>query len=182
VLVLDWDVHHGNGTAAAFRQRSDVLFVSLHQEMLYPGTGAGDDFGSGEGEGFTVNLPVPPGSGEELWLSLLDRVALPIATAFDPDLILISAGYDAHRADPLASCNLEASSFAQMACRLRDLGRAVGTPVGAVQEGGYDVGSLVESLLATMAALGGEGEAVPPTPIHPLAEQAAARASRYWDL
>jgi len=155
VLILDWDVHHGNGTAEAFRRRPDVLVVDIHQEPLYPGSGAAGDRGSGPGEGFTVNLPVPPGSGEEVWLSLLDRIVLPAAISFSPDLVLISAGFDAHRADPLAGCLLEASSFALMATRMRDLADRLGVPLGAVLEGGYEPVSLVESLLATMAALGG---------------------------
>jgi acetoin utilization deacetylase AcuC-like enzyme len=100
---------------------------------------------------------VPPGSGEELWLSLLDGIVLPAAESFSPDLILISAGFDAHRADPLAGCLLESSSFGLMAALMRDLAARLGIPLGAVLEGGYEPASLVESLLATMAALGGEG-------------------------
>jgi acetoin utilization deacetylase AcuC-like enzyme len=153
VLVLDWDVHHGNGTEACFADRADVLFVSIHQMPLYPGTGAASDRGSGAGEGFTVNLPVPPGSGEDEWLALLDDLVAPTAAAFDPDLVLVSAGFDAHRADPLASCELETSSFAAMARRARAIARAAGAPLGLVLEGGYHVPSLVESLLATMDAL-----------------------------
>jgi acetoin utilization deacetylase AcuC-like enzyme len=160
VLVLDWDVHHGNGTAEAFRHRADVLVVDIHQWPLYPGSGAIGDTGSGAGEGFTVNLPVPPGSGEPTWLSLVDEVVLPRAEEFRPELILVSAGFDAHRADPLAGCLLEASSFARIAGRVRDLGDRVGAPVGGILEGGYETGSLVESLLATMGALAGEGETV----------------------
>jgi len=102
VFVLDWDVHHGNGTAEIFRTRSDVLFASLHQSPLYPGTGPLEDAGSGAGEGYTINLPVPPGTGPELWMELIDRVVLPAARDFEPQLVLVSCGFDAHRADPLA--------------------------------------------------------------------------------
>ena len=102
VFILDWDVHHGNGTAEAFRRRSDVLFASIHQSGIYPGSGALSDAGSGPGEGYTINLPVPAGSEEELWLSLIEHIVLPAARAFDPQLVLISAGFDAHLADPLA--------------------------------------------------------------------------------
>jgi len=154
VAILDWDVHHGNGTAEIFRERDDVLFSSIHQSPLYPGSGAAADRGSGAGEGFTVNLPVPPGSGEDVWLGLLDEIVVPTTERFRPQLILVSAGYDAHRADPLASCALESSSFAAMAVRLRDLAARLDVPLGLVQEGGYHVPSLVESLLATVAALG----------------------------
>ncbi|HWC08267.1 MAG TPA: histone deacetylase, partial [Solirubrobacterales bacterium] len=146
VAIFDWDVHHGNGTAEIFRQRADVLFFSIHQMPLYPGTGPAEDRGSGPGEGYTVNLPVPPGAGEELWLGLVDEVVIPRTERYEPQLILVSAGYDAHRADPLASCELESSSFAAMATRLRDLAARLGVPLGFVQEGGYHVPSLVESL------------------------------------
>jgi acetoin utilization deacetylase AcuC-like enzyme len=157
VFILDWDVHHGNGTEAAFRDRADVLFASIHQGPgFYPGTGAATDTGSGPGEGFTLNLPVPAGSGEDHWLALLEQRALPAAGAFEPDLILISAGFDAHRADPLGGCLLEAESFGRMAERVRDLAASLGVPVGAVLEGGYEPAALAESVAATMAALTGE--------------------------
>ena len=135
VFVLDWDVHHGNGTAEAFRRRADVLFASIHQSPLYPGTGPLSDAGSGEGEGFTINLPVPPGSEEELWLSLIEHVIVPAAASFDPDLVLVSAGFDAHREDPLASVRLETESLCRdgpprarpgRAGRLADRSRARG--------------------------------------------------------
>jgi acetoin utilization deacetylase AcuC-like enzyme len=182
VLVLDWDVHHGNGTAEAFRHRSDALFVSIHQSGLYPGTGAANDLGSSEGEGYTINLPVPAGSGEALWLSLLEHIVEPIANSFAPDLILVSAGFDAHRSDPLADCNLEAASFAQMACQVRELAARLGVPLGAVLEGGYDQASLVESLIATMKAMGGEGEAVSAAPEEILTSRAATHVAPYWSL
>jgi acetoin utilization deacetylase AcuC-like enzyme len=153
VLVLDWDVHHGNGTEACFRDRADVLFLSIHQMPLYPGTGAATERGVGPGAGYTVNLPVRPGSGEAEWLGLIDEVVAPAAAEYDPDLVLVSAGFDAHRADPLAGCELEAASFAAMARRVRAIARDSGAPLGLVLEGGYHVPSLVESLLATMEAV-----------------------------
>jgi acetoin utilization deacetylase AcuC-like enzyme len=182
VFVFDWDVHHGNGTAEAFRRRADVLFVSIHQAGIFPGTGASGDFGSGEGEGYTVNLPVPGGSGEELWLSLVEHIVIPVAEAFAPDLILVSAGFDAHRDDPLAGCNLEAESFAQMACHVRDLASRVGAPLGVVLEGGYEPLALAASVGATLAALGGEGEAVSAAPEAMLTSRAAAGVARHWTL
>ena len=136
VLIVDWDVHHGNGTEDIFKRRDDVLFVSIHQEGIYPGTGPLADVGAGAGEGYTVNLPVPAGSDEETWLSLLEHIVVPVGLEFEPRLILVSAGFDAHRADPLAGCNLKSGSFAQMACHVRELGRRLGAPVGAVLEGG----------------------------------------------
>jgi acetoin utilization deacetylase AcuC-like enzyme len=179
VFILDWDVHHGNGTAEAFRDRADVLFVSIHQGGIFPGTGPAEDFGSGEGEGYTINLPVPAGSGEDVWLPLLDRVVLPVATSFAPDLVLISAGFDAHRADPLADCQLETSSFGQMACRVRDFARAAEIPVGAVLEGGYEPVALAASVAATLAALGGSGETIP---VAAEATRATALVADFWPL
>ncbi len=182
VFIVDWDVHHGNGTAEIFRRRADVLFASIHQGGVFPGSGALGDAGSGPGEGLTINLPVPAGSEEDVWLSLLEHVALPAAAEFEPQLALISAGFDAHRDDPLAECRLEASSFAQMACQVRDAAAAWGAPVGAVLEGGYDLAALADSTVATMAALGGEGESVSAAPEPLLTSRAASHISHYWSL
>jgi acetoin utilization deacetylase AcuC-like enzyme len=182
VLVIDWDVHHGNGTAEIFRDRADVLVADIHQGGIFPGTGPFGDAGSGPGEGFTLNLPVPAGSGEEVWLPLLEHVVIPVGSAFEPELILISAGFDAHRADPLATCLLEAESFGRMACHVRDMAAALEVPVGGVLEGGYDVDALAESVAATLTALGGEGEAVSVAPEPPLTPQAVAQIGRYWAL
>ena len=182
VLVLDWDVHHGNGTAEVFRRRSDVLFVSIHQAGLYPGSGALEDVGSGEGEGYTINLPVPAGSEEDLWLSLLEHIVLPAARAFEPELVLVSAGFDAHRADPLAGVCLDTGSFGEMSRHIRDMARAVGAPLGAVLEGGYEPKVLAECVIETLQALHDSRQArsVAPEPL--LTARAAARIGRYWPL
>ena len=142
MFVLDWDVHHGNGTAEAFRRRSDVLFASIHQAGIYPGTGALGDAGSGDGEGYTINLPVPAGSEEDLWLSLLEHIVLPVAREFRPELLLLSAGFDAHRADPLANCRLERTPSRgwRASSRLAGSRRAAGD----VLEGGYEPVALAE--------------------------------------
>jgi acetoin utilization deacetylase AcuC-like enzyme len=179
VFILDWDVHHGNGTAEAFRRRSDVLFVSIHQAGIYPGTGPAGDFGSGDGEGFTINLPVPGGAEEEAWLSLVERIVLPVATSFAPDLVLVSAGFDAHRADPLADCRLEAASFARIAAHLRDLAIRREAPLGLVLEGGYEPAALAESVVATLDALG-SSETVTAAPRTELSNRAAAELARFW--
>ncbi len=182
VMVFDWDVHHGNGTAEAFRSRSDILFISIHQAGIYPGSGPSGDFGSGPGEGYTINLPVPAGADEELWLSLVEHIVLPIAGSFDPDLVLVSAGFDGHRADPLADCLLEAASFAQMTCHVRELAARLEAPLGVVLEGGYEPDALAESVAATLAALCGEGEAIEIAPESVLTSRAAAGVARYWTL
>jgi acetoin utilization deacetylase AcuC-like enzyme len=182
VFVLDWDVHHGNGTAEMFRGRRDVLYASIHAGGIFPGTGAIADAGSGDGEGFTINLPVPAGAGDELWLSLLEHIVIPAAGEFEPDLVLVSAGFDAHLADPLASCTVSTEGFAQMACQVRELARGVGAPLGAVLEGGYEPVATALSVCATLAAFAGEGEAVSAAPEPLLTARAASCVSHYWRL
>jgi len=181
VLVLDWDVHHGNGTNTIFHATPEVLFVSIHQWPFWPGSGPLEDVGEGEGEGYSINLPVPGGTGEATFLSLLEHVVEPAARAYRPDLILISAGYDAHRDDPLGGLGLETSSFAAMASRARGLGEALGAPVGAVLEGGYDLRALADSVAETMTALT-NGALPAPAPRDPLADEAARVLGRYWEL
>jgi acetoin utilization deacetylase AcuC-like enzyme len=182
VMIIDWDVHHGNGTAEIFRHRADVLVMSIHQAGLFPGTGALADTGSGDGRGYTVNLPVPPGSGAEVWLSLVDHLIVPIGHDYRPELILISAGFDAHTDDPLADCRLDASAFALMACHVRDLASALGVPLGAVLEGGYAPAALGESVAATLAALDGAGEAESDAPDQIVTPRAASYLGHRWAL
>jgi acetoin utilization deacetylase AcuC-like enzyme len=182
VFIFDFDVHHGNGTAEIFRYRRDVLFASIHQSGIYPGTGALSDGGSGQGLGYTLNLPVTAGADGELWLSLLEHVIVPAAAEFAPELILISAGFDAHRADPLGGCRLETEHFAQMACHIRELARDAGAPLGAVLEGGYDLEALPACVIATMRALAGEGDAVSSAPEMLFTSRAAAHVGHFWEL
>ncbi|HWX95551.1 MAG TPA: histone deacetylase [Solirubrobacteraceae bacterium] len=182
VFILDWDVHHGNGTAEIFRHRSDVLFASIHQEGIYPGSGPLGDVGSGPGEGYTINLPVPAGSGEEQWLSLLEHIVLPVARSFEPDLVLISAGFDAHRRDPLAGCRLETRSFGEMARHVRQLAAERELPLGGVLEGGYEPQALAESVLETMSALGSDDPPRTAAPDGPLTSRAAKQIGRHWPL
>ncbi|MBO0768870.1 MAG: histone deacetylase, partial [Solirubrobacterales bacterium] len=156
VAIIDWDVHHGNGTAAVFSHRPDVLYTSIHQQGLYPWTGSASESGCGEGYGYTVNLPVQAGSDGDLWLSMLEHVLLPVVIRFEPQLILISAGFDAHRLDPLGGCRLESEDFAQLAAHVREAADLLAVPVGAVLEGGYHVSALAESVLGTLRGLAGE--------------------------
>jgi acetoin utilization deacetylase AcuC-like enzyme len=182
VFILDWDVHHGNGTAEAFRRRPDVLFASIHQAGIYPGSGSLSDVGSGPGEGYTINLPVPAGSEEDLWLSLIEHIALPAAQAFAPELVLVSAGFDAHREDPLAGCRLETSSFAEIARHVRDFAERLDVPLGVVLEGGYQPAVLGECVLETLAALAGDEPPVAAAPEALLTSRAAAQIGHYWAL
>ncbi|HET8975635.1 MAG TPA: histone deacetylase [Solirubrobacterales bacterium] len=175
ILICDWDVHHGNGTEAIFYDQAEVLYSSIHQEPLYPGTGAATDFGRGAGEGYTVNLPVSPGAGPDEFLSLVQQVVMPVARAYEPGLILLSAGYDAHRDDPLAQCELDDAAYGDMAACFRVLGRELGVPVVVLLEGGYSVGALAASVVTTIEGLqGGEARAAPAAFAGPYRERLAA--------
>ena len=181
VMILDWDVHHGNGTNDIFHACREVLFVSIHQSPLYPGTGGAGDMGEGDGRGYTVNLPVPPGAGDEAYRSLVEHVAMPLGRAYEPRLILLSAGFDAHRDDPLADARVTEGGFAAMAAAMSRLGAETGAPVGAVLEGGYDLGALSSSVVATMRALAARPRAgADGVPLHPLAAGARRRLEPFW--
>ena len=182
VLIVDWDVHHGNGTADIFRRRPDVLFASIHELGLFPGTGEVSDAGAAEGRGYTINVPVPHGSDEETWVSTLEHVIIPAALEFAPQLVLISAGFDGHRDDPLGHCLLEASSYAQMACHVRDMARTLDAPVGAVLEGGYNRQALTDSVMATIAAMAGVGTADSIAPDPFVTSRVASHVGHYWTL
>jgi acetoin utilization deacetylase AcuC-like enzyme len=172
VLILDWDVHHGNGTQDVFYDADDVLFSSIHQWPLYPGTGAAGETGVGAGAGYTVNLPVPPRTGDDVYTSLVEHVVVPLARSYRPGLILVSAGYDAHADDPLADGQVTDAGYATMAASIRALADELDVPVGVVLEGGYDLGALSRGLVATLEVLGAEGPVAPPTlPVTPLSEQ-----------
>ncbi len=181
VFILDWDVHHGDGTNDIFRASDVVLFASIHESRAFPGTGQIDDVGVREGEGYSINLPVPAGSDEDAWLSLLEHIVIPAAEEFDPDLVLISAGYDAHRDDPNGRCTLDAASFGAMARHVRALGERVGAPVGAVLEGGYALDALAASVAATLEALAGDE---PPASVAAdfLTSRAASHIAHHWTL
>ena len=163
VLIIDWDVHHGNGTQHSFEADPSVVVMNLHQWPLYPGTGALTEIGTGEGVGATVNIPMPAGSGDGEYALASERLVAPIAAACRPELILISAGFDAHARDPLAQQELSTDGFARLAALVRDLadtlcdGRLVLT-----LEGGYDLVALTEGVDACRRVL--EGEAAPEAP------------------
>ena len=155
VAILDWDVHHGNGTQEIHFADPSVLFVSLHQWPLYPGTGWVDETGEGDGRGYTVNIPLPPGSGDAEYLEALDRVALPIIEQFAPQLLFVSAGQDGHAADPLSDQLLSAAGFRAMAERAAALARRLKIGLVAVHEGGYNVSTLPMLDRSIVAGLGG---------------------------
>ena len=154
VAIVDWDVHHGNGTQAIFWEDPSVLFISLHQFPFYPGSGSRAETGGGEGTGTTINIPLPAGTGEDVYLAAMDDLVLPALRAFAPELILVSAGYDAHEDDPLAMMRLRTESFGLFAERLRDAAEELcGGKLVLVLEGGYNLNALGDSVVATIEAL-----------------------------
>jgi acetoin utilization deacetylase AcuC-like enzyme len=156
VLILDWDVHHGNGTNDLFHSSAEVFYVSIHQSPLYPASGPASDRGSGAGEGFTLNLPVAAFSGDDVFCELVHSRVIPLAREYRPQLILISAGYDAHADDPLADCLVTEGGYATMTTAMRRLAEELEVPVGVVLEGGYELGALARSVAATLHALSGD--------------------------
>jgi acetoin utilization deacetylase AcuC-like enzyme len=188
VAIVDYDVHHGNGTQWSFYSDPSVLFVSSHQFPYYPGTGAADEIGAQAGAGFTVNLPLAAGATDADYERVYDAIAWPILEAFNPQLILVSAGFDAYKDDPLAGMRLEAECFGRLTARLAAIadeccdGRIV-----AVTEGGYHLKGMADSLRAVIAALEGEPAApAPPGTSAPRGEATIAVAkphlAKYWPL
>lgn len=176
VLILDWDAHHGNGTQAMFFEDDRVGFVSIHQYPLWPMSGRLDETGAGAGSGLTANVPLPPGATGEHVLRSIDEVVAPLASRLDPTWLLISAGFDGHRADPLTDLGFTAGDFGLFASRVRTLvppGRLI-----AFLEGGYDLDGLAASAGSCVAALAGERWAPEaPSAGGPGAEIVAAAAS-----
>lgn len=141
VAILDWDVHHGNGTQRIFEDDPTVLYISLHQYPFYPGTGARSERGIGRGEGYTLNYPLPAGTGQETYLSIFAEEIVPALSRFKPGLLIISAGFDAHKDDPLGGMELTEESFAKMTTLVKGI-----APIVSVLEGGYNLDALSKSI------------------------------------
>jgi acetoin utilization deacetylase AcuC-like enzyme len=154
VLIVDWDVHHGNGTQHIFESDADVFYFSLHQYPLYPGTGAADETGLGPGRGATLNCPLPPGSGDDRFLGALRDALMPAAERFAPEFVLLSAGFDAHRADPLANLDVRTEAYAEATTILREIAdRHADGRLVSMLEGGYDLEALSASVVTHVRAL-----------------------------
>jgi acetoin utilization deacetylase AcuC-like enzyme len=154
IAIVDWDVHHGNGTQHAFETERDVLFASLHQFPFYPGTGALDEQGQENGLGATLNLPLPAGCGDAEYGLLFDTVLAPVLLAFKPEIILVSAGFDAHERDPLGGMTVTTRGFglfAERLCTVAD--QACEGRIVMALEGGYDLDALAESVGETVRVL-----------------------------
>jgi acetoin utilization deacetylase AcuC-like enzyme len=146
VAILDWDVHHGNGTQDIFYDRGDVCYLSVHEEGLYPGTGDADEVGDGEGEGATVNVPLPAGAGDADYDRVFADVFRPVLDRYDPDLLFVSAGFDAHRHDPISRMRVSTEGYARMTGAVRAAAAAVDAGLGFVLEGGYGLDTLSEGV------------------------------------
>jgi acetoin utilization deacetylase AcuC-like enzyme len=169
ILIMDWDVHHGNGTQAAFYDDPTVLFISTHQFPFYPGSGAVNETGVGAGEGFTLNIPLPAGCTDAEYLQVFQDIVVPAAEKFQPDWILVSAGFDPHRRDPLGGMNVTEEGFGAMAGLLLALAnRFADGRIAFLLEGGYDLAGLRDSVAAVLAAM--QAQVPPPAGHLPLAE------------
>jgi acetoin utilization deacetylase AcuC-like enzyme len=146
VAILDWDVHHGNGTQEIFYDRGDVLVVSIHEDGLYPGTGHGDETGEGDGEGTTLNVPLPPGAGQAEYLAAVERTITPTVREFDPDLCLVSAGFDAHEHDPISRMRVPTEGYARLTAAVRTVAADADAGLAFVLEGGYGLDTLSNSV------------------------------------
>lgn len=156
VAIVDWDVHHGNGTQDIFYEDASVFFFSIHQFPLYPGTGSRYEQGSGKARGTTLNVPMPPGSGDSEYITVFEDVLIPALHGFSPEFILISAGFDAHFLDPLAHIDITAEGFAKLTDLVLDVAEEIasGNVVSAL-EGGYSLKGVSESVVAHVERLVG---------------------------
>jgi acetoin utilization deacetylase AcuC-like enzyme len=182
VAIVDWDVHHGNGTQDAFVSDPSVLYVSTHQFPFYPGTGAVLETGEGEGKGYTVNVPLTAGGGDAVYRAAFERVILPVLEEYEPELVLVSAGFDASARDPLAEMTLSADAFGWMARALRGVAdRSAHGRIAMVLEGGYDLVALESGLLAaTRGLVEGTAIEIARAPDHDDIERASRVAHDVW--
>lgn len=186
VLIMDWDVHHGNGTQDAFYEDSSVLYLSTHQYPYYPGTGAMEEIGVGGGKGYTVNVPLPAGCGDEEYLRVFKEIVIPIGSKYEPEWILVSAGFDPHRRDPLGGMNLTENGFAAMAVALLELSETFGSGrIAFLLEGGYDLSALKDSVAGVLERMmrGGKGGGLSSAggeEIEPLIRKILKVQERYW--
>ena len=181
VFIFDHDVHHGNGTQDIFYERSGVLYSSIHLYPHYPGTGKIDEIGIGEGEGYTINAPLPFGSGEECVSNLLDEIFIPIAQQFKPDFIIISAGFDSHYNDPLGGLQLGIDFYGEIIKKFKEM-----APIICSLEGGYVGTTLAKGVTKEISALigkeiqyndKGNGRDCPDT-----LKNLKGKMKEYWDI
>ena len=180
VAIVDWDVHHGNGTQDTFYQRDDVLYVSFHEWPFYPGTGGLGEVGGSGAAGSTINVPFPAGTAGDAYRAVFDRVVMPVLDQFGPDWVFVSAGYDAHVDDPLASICLEHGDYGWMAGQISEVAPAQRTIY--FLEGGYDLDAIEASVAATLSRAAGEGTRRSPRAAFSVIDQVAAAHSGRWEV
>jgi acetoin utilization deacetylase AcuC-like enzyme len=146
VAIFDWDVHHGNGTQDVFFDRGDVFYASIHEQGLYPGTGGSKETGTGAGEATTLNVPLQSGAGDGAYAAVIDDLLAPALARFDPDLLLISAGFDAHQHDPISRMQVSSEGYGVLADRVRDVAATSDAGLGFILEGGYSLDMLAEGV------------------------------------
>jgi acetoin utilization deacetylase AcuC-like enzyme len=188
VLIVDWDLHHGNGTQHSFESDPSVLYFSTHQYPYYPGTGHAEEVGRGEGKGFTVNVPLPGGQGDTDFALCFQEILLPIAREYRPDLILVSAGFDIYYMDPLGGMKVTDAGFGQLAKILHQLAEEVCSGrILFTLEGGYDLEGLTQGVKMVLLALRGESPDLKASgPAHPSTEKLLAAIRKiqraYWKI
>ena len=191
VAIIDYDVHHGNGTQHIFEADPNVLYISTHQSPYYPGTGAADEVGVGDGAGRTVNIPMELGSTDEDYRLVFEQVILPVLHQFEPELVLISAGFDAHERDPLGQMRVTTAGFVAMTTALRELAEArCGGRLVVVTEGGYDLRALGDCLRAVVDVMAADTAPATVWPVCPVASSRGrdaaltvkAALTRYWQF
>ncbi len=184
VAIVDWDVHHGNGTQEMFWREPGVLYLSTHQFPFYPGTGDVDEIGEGDGKGYTVNVPLAAGGGDGVYATAFERIIVPVLSAYAPELVLVSAGFDASASDPLAGMDFSAEAFGWMARALARVADAsAGGRVALVLEGGYDLAALTSGLTCAVRGMLDEtATELPRAPDDQGVERAAAAAKKAWAI
>lgn len=185
VAILDWDVHHGNGTQALVGHDAGVLYVSVHQAPFYPFDGNIDDIETEEGKGTVVNIPLPAGTRGDVYRRAWGELVIPVVEQFGPDWVFISAGFDAHESDPLADLELTSADYGWLAASLTSVHPAQRTI--AVLEGGYDLTAMEESAAMTVMGLAGVPSPAEPTGVSPdrsrlAVDRAAAAIARHWRI
>lgn len=161
VAIFDWDVHHGNGTQDIFYDRGDVFYASAHEDGLYPGTGAADETGEGAGAGTTLNAPLAAGAGDADYAHVIEGALAPALDRFDPDLVIVSAGFDAHRHDPISRMRVSSEGYALMTDLLREIADASDAALAFVLEGGYGLDTLSEGVAMVHETFDGRSPVAP---------------------
>ena len=184
-LILDFDAHHGNGTQDIFYEDPSVLFMSIHQDpsTLYPGTGFVYELGAGKGEGYTVNVPMPPGSGDAEYATVMREIFVPLSERFKPELFAVSAGFDAHVNDPLTQLGLSTSAYGWLvSCIVEQAEKLCGGRVMLVLEGGYGLDALAQGVTNVVKVLGGERSPLPPGGRLDVVDELRRALAGYWSL